>query len=64
MTVVIVVALLLLWNLEFAATLLNLRAFPPKVPDELADLMDADQPVGLHAHRVADVLVCRRLRLA
>jgi STE24 endopeptidase len=40
MTVLIVVALFALWKLEFAATLLNLRAFPSKVPDELADVMD------------------------
>jgi STE24 endopeptidase len=43
MTVIIVVALFLLWKLEFAATLLNLRAFPSKVPDELADLMDEEK---------------------
>ena len=43
MTVIIVVALFLLWKLEFAATLLNLRAFPSRVPDELADVMDADK---------------------
>jgi STE24 endopeptidase len=40
MTVIIVVALFLLWNLEFAATLLNLKAFPESVPEELADVMD------------------------
>lgn len=40
MTVIIVVALFLLWKLEFAATLLNIKAFPEKVPDELADVMD------------------------
>lgn len=40
MTVIIVVALFALWKLEFAATLMNLKAFPAKVPDELADLMD------------------------
>jgi len=42
MTVIIVVALFLLWKLEFAATLLNLKAYPGKVPDELADVMNAD----------------------
>ncbi len=42
MTVLIVVALFLLWKLEFAATLLNLRAYPEKVPDELAGLMNAE----------------------
>lgn len=41
MTAIIVVALFLLWKLEFAATLLNLKAFPTTVPDELADVMDA-----------------------
>jgi STE24 endopeptidase len=40
MTVIIVVALFLLWKLEFAATLLNLKAFPEKVPEELAGMMD------------------------
>jgi STE24 endopeptidase len=40
MTVIIVAAMFLLWKLEFAATLLNLKAFPAKVPDELADVMD------------------------
>lgn len=40
MTVVIVVALFALWKLEFAATLLNLRAFPAAVPQELDGLMD------------------------
>ena len=42
MTVIIVVALFLLWKLEFAATLLNLRAYPEKAPDELADVMNAE----------------------
>jgi len=41
MTLLIVVALFVLWKLEFAATLLNLKAFPTKVPDELGDVMDA-----------------------
>jgi STE24 endopeptidase len=41
MTVVIVVALFLLWKLEFAATLLNLKSFPATVPDVLSELMDA-----------------------
>ena len=40
MTVIIVVALFLLWKLEFAATLLNLKAFPEKLPEELAGVMD------------------------
>jgi STE24 endopeptidase len=40
MTVIIVVALFLLWKMEFVATLLNLKAFPEKVPEELGDVMD------------------------
>ncbi len=40
MTLLIVVTLFLLWNLEFVATLMNLKAFPNKVPAELDDLMD------------------------
>jgi STE24 endopeptidase len=40
MTLIMVVALFLLWKLEFAATLLNLKTFPEKVPGELADVMD------------------------
>lgn len=40
MTVIILAALFLLWKLEFAATLLNLKAFPEKVPEELGDVMD------------------------
>jgi STE24 endopeptidase len=43
MTVVMVVALFALWKLEFAATLLNLKAFPTSVPDELSDVMDAQK---------------------
>jgi STE24 endopeptidase len=43
MTVIIVVALFALWKLEFAATLLNLKAFPTSVPDELGDVMDAQK---------------------
>jgi len=40
MTATIVVALFILWKLEFAATILNLKAFPNRVPDELRDVMD------------------------
>jgi len=43
MTFVILIGLFALWKLELAATLLNLRAFPTRVPDALAGLMDADQ---------------------
>lgn len=43
MTVIILVALFALWKLEFAATLLNLKAFPLTVPDELGDVMDSQK---------------------
>ena len=43
MTAIIVVALFALWKLEFAATLLNLKAFPAAVPDELGDVMDSQK---------------------
>lgn len=45
LSLIIVLALFLLWKLDFAATLLNLRAFPPSVPDELAGVMD-DEKLG------------------
>jgi len=41
MAVVILIGLFLLWKLEFAATLLNLKAFPTAVPKPLEDLMDS-----------------------
>ncbi len=40
MSVIILVGVFMLWKLEFAATLLNLKAFPTAVPQALADLMD------------------------
>ncbi len=43
MTVTVVVALFLLWNLQLVAKLLNLKAFPGQVPDELRDCMDRNQ---------------------
>ena len=43
MTAIILVAVFALWKLEFAATLLNLKAFPATVPDELAGVMDAQK---------------------
>jgi STE24 endopeptidase len=43
MTVLIVAGLFALWKLELAATLLNIRAFPTKVPRELESLMDAEK---------------------
>jgi STE24 endopeptidase len=43
MSVIILVGVFALWKLEFAATLLNLKAFPAKVPEPLRDLMDAEK---------------------
>jgi STE24 endopeptidase len=43
MTVIILVGLFLLWKLEFAATLLNLKAFPAAVPKVLEGLMDDEK---------------------
>lgn len=40
MSLVILIGLFLLWKLELAATLLNLKAFPDKVPAVLSGLMD------------------------
>lgn len=40
MTLLIVATLFLLWKLELVATLLNLKAFPEKVPPELTTVMD------------------------
>jgi STE24 endopeptidase len=41
--VIILVGLFLLWKLELAATLLNLRAFPTTVPKPLEGLMDEEK---------------------
>jgi CTP synthase (UTP-ammonia lyase) len=43
MTVIILIGIFVLWKLEFAATLLNLRAFPGSVPKVLGDLMDSEK---------------------
>ncbi len=40
MSVIILVGVFALWKLEFAATLLNLKAFPDSVPKALEGLMD------------------------
>jgi len=42
-SILILVGLFVLWKLEFAATLLNLKAFPDTVPVELSGLMDAEK---------------------
>ena len=41
LAVAILIALFLLWKLDFAATLLNLKAFPESVPAPLAGVLDA-----------------------
>ena len=43
MSVVILVGVFGLWKLELAATLLNLKAFPDRVPHALASLMDEEK---------------------
>lgn len=41
--ILILAALLLLWNLDFVVTLLNLKAQSPTPPAELADVFDAER---------------------
>ncbi|MGA0846618.1 MAG: M48 family metallopeptidase, partial [Luteolibacter sp.] len=55
--VAIVVALFLMWKLDFIATLLNLRAFPPRVPDELVDLMDDESLQRARDYHIANARV-------
>lgn len=43
LALLIVISLFLLWNLEFIATLLNLKTFPATPPPELGDLMDQEK---------------------
>lgn len=43
MSVIILLGIFALWNLELVATLLNLKAFPEAVPQPLGDLMDAEK---------------------
>ncbi len=43
MSVIILIGVFVLWKLEFAATLLNLKAFPSSVPKALGDLMDSEK---------------------
>ena len=43
MAVIILVGLFALWKLEFAATLLNLKAFPSAVPKGFEDVMDTEK---------------------
>lgn len=43
MAMLILIAIFLLWKLEFIATSLNIKAFPAKVPEELASVMDDEK---------------------
>jgi STE24 endopeptidase len=43
MSVLILVGVFVLWKLELAATLLNLKAFPDRVPKPLEDLMNEEK---------------------
>ncbi|WP_348223460.1 M48 family metallopeptidase [Luteolibacter sp.] len=43
MSVIILIGVFVLWKLELAATLLNLKAFPSSVPKALDDLMDSEK---------------------
>lgn len=40
LSIILAVTLILFWNLELVATLLNLKAFPQQVPGELEKLLD------------------------
>jgi len=43
LALLILISLFVLWNLEFIATLLNLKSFPATPPPELAGLMDQEK---------------------
>ena len=43
LALIIVISLFLLWNLEFIATLLNIKTFPSTPPPELDGLMDQEK---------------------
>jgi STE24 endopeptidase len=43
LAVIILAGLFIVWKLELAATLLNLRAFPDTVPPKLGDVMDREK---------------------
>jgi len=39
----IIISLFMLWKVEFIATLLNLKALDPKLPDEFKDVFDSEK---------------------
>lgn len=43
LTLILILAMFLLWNLDFVATLLNLKSFPSSVPPELSTLLDGEK---------------------
>lgn len=43
LAIFILISLFALWKLDFIATLLNLKALEPKLPQEFADVFDADK---------------------
>jgi STE24 endopeptidase len=52
--IIILVALLELWNLDFIATLLNLRSLTPEPPAALQDVFDADRYAESQAYTRAN----------
>lgn len=49
----VAVSLILLWNLNFLASLLNLKALDPKVPEEFVGVYDEDQYAKSQAYTAA-----------
>ncbi len=50
MSIIILLGIFLLWNVELVATLLNLKAFPERVPAALAGLLDDAKLDRAHAY--------------
>jgi STE24 endopeptidase len=50
LAIIILLGLFAVWKLEFAATLLNLKAFPDRVPSELDDVMDFEKLQKAHEY--------------
>jgi len=53
-TILVLAGLIILWKLDFIATLLNLKAFPTTVPAELNGLMDAEKLEKARAYLTAN----------
>lgn len=54
LTITIMIALFALWKLEFAATILNLKSFPSKVPADLEGVMDSGKLENARAYLMAN----------